>query len=753
MPNLSPVPPSVIDILNGTWAIRIQEIVAVAWNHGADVRYYGNTNVVDIMPGSTLSANGITYVEPRFKANQFLDMTGSADMGDDEIALQFEDPDNTIKDLWLLSGEGTQVKVLYWLPDGAAGGYLGEYFWGFMKQPKDIGRGHFKIPVAEGFRSPDIKLPRRIIFPGCQAQFGGLVDPVTGLKYLPTLAQRAANDCPYDIDLPGGTIGVPGFTSCPRQSRSDCVARLTDDKSYLAFDVIIEQLPYSGKKRNRFVGSTQANDNVLKDPLRVVAGRRFVDPMTLLGFYTDVPYDHPDRGFLYTLWAVCEGPIQGIDGWTINGNIPKPDNVQIRLGELRQNNSGFSPNGLNYSGTAILRLDYPTENRVWQPEQISASCYVDGMKIRTFNNPPTTSTVQYTNSRAWWLLEILSNRRWGLGHPYSHFHLDDWVWLNAWSDEVAHTVDESGTQVDIPRTRFDAIMEGEDARELVRNVCLAGRYTPPFHVNGKLRVMPLQGESLVSGIPLFTDSINYGTPNILIENGVSSLKWSQKSQTEIPNRVKVTFDNGDQKYNWAEQPIIYEDLYAQLAAGRALGDTTIRVIEKSWQLFGVTRFGEAVRVARLLLDLGEFDSGGLKNNLSIKFKTWFPLGDAIGLHKYRVIKVRSPLLLGFNEPDYPNIDGRFEYFRIMKMRRLGGLQMEIEAQAYPYSYYVNNENAPADRPRPPRVFPNKGHTGLENRRIMATIVIPEIVEQATDHIVVKVVADPASVPTPAPSDH
>lgn len=757
MPNLSAVPPELLTFLNNSLAIRIQEIVAVAWVRGTQIKYYGNTDVVAIMPGATLTANGITTVEPRFKANQFIDMPGSGGWGDDEITLDFDDTDRAITQLWQQSGEGTQVKVLYWIPDAYAGGYLGEYFWGFMKQPKDIHRGSLRIPVAEGFRSPHVKVPRRIIFPGCQAHFGGLIDPATGVPYFNTQEKIDNNDCPYNIHI-GGTFGrtdpanpTPphAFTSCPRTNRSECIKRIGDDYSYLAFDVVLKQSPYGGKHRNRFVSITQANDNVLKDPLRVVAGTRFVNPLTCLWFYNQVDPKN-GGGHVYSNWAICEGPVADVYGFTLNGQFPGNNNYRIEFGEKRQNPNEAGT--LNYSGTAVIKMVRDVGFTALNADQLNGATYVKGKKIRVYNNPPTSYNTVWSNSRAWWLLEILANRRWGLGIPYEHFHLDDWIWLDAWSNESTYTVDESGAQVNMTRTQFDAIMEGEDARELVRNVCQAGRYTPPFNHNGKLRVMPIQGES-VATTPLFYDSDDYGSsPNILWDRDKSSLIVSQKSQAELVNRIKLTFDNGDQRYNYVEHPVIYEDVHAQLAAGKALGDTTTRVIEKSYSAFGTTRFGEAVRCARLLLDLGEFDTGGLKNNLSVKFKTWWPLGDAFGLHKYRIIKVKSLLLQGFVEPEQIS-NPPFEYFRIMKMRRLPGLQLEIEAQAYPYAYYVQRENAPADRPVNARHFPNWGGTNLLGRRFAGTVVLPEVVAQYNDHVTVRVVTDDNSpVTSPPPAD-
>jgi hypothetical protein len=52
---------------------------------------------------------------------------------------------------------------------------------------------------------------------------------------------------------------------------------------------------------------------------------------------------------------------------------------------------------------------------------------------------------------------------------------------------------------------------------------------------------------------------------------------------------------------------------------------------------------------------------------------------------------------------------------VMGLRRLNKLQLEVTAQAYPYRYYVDNENAPADRPSRGINIKNPGGVGLWRR--------------------------------------
>lgn len=160
------------------------------------------------------------------------------------------------------------------------------------------------------------------------------------------------------------------------------------------------------------------------------------------------------------------------------------------------------------------------------------------------------------------------------------------------------------------------------------------------------------------------------------ERGKPILSYSQISPAKLPNKIVLTYDHaGPETPGTAtdiERPLVFEDEAAQRAAGEAIGDHTIQVVEKRYAAFGIRHFNEAVKLGWSLLDLGEFDSGGLKNNLEIKFQTWFT--HAIELHKYKVIKVVSPLLQRLFD---------FEYFRIKSLRRRKDLKVDVIAQAYP----------------------------------------------------------------------
>jgi hypothetical protein len=660
---------------------RVQEVVTVFWQGGANPVHYANTAINQLSNFTGLASLGVTSVQARFTRLQFLDIPRTSDLGDDSITLDFYDGDGAITTLWKASGEGTRVVVREYIEDVQL---LVEVFSGLLKAPDEMGGDRFKIKAATGFRSPNLPLPRRIIWVGCSALFGGTLRP-DGSYLFPTQADIDDNDCPYNRHI-GGAVGTPGHTSCPRNNPAACNTRLGDTLSYLGFDIYLEN-EVVGSGGNRFVASSRGNESLQKRALRVVYGTRVVKDLDLLGFQPQSGGDHPERGYLKSFWLICEGEIGSIYDFYVNGQYVPFNHLWGNVGKRRQPPVLFTTNTLNYSGTAVMRADVgPKDWRGITGSQLSAQCMVVGKSDVRIYTTPTSSTRGYTSNRAWCLLDLFTNKRYGQGFDPVRFDLQGWIDLAAWSDETAYSVDESNSPVSITRTTFNADLSERTAQQQINDICLAGRYTLPFQFNGKLRVLPLKNE-VTSGVPSFTDEGTSGR-NIVFENGRTTLRLSQKPDSEVVNQLKVTFDDATRRY--AETTFPYDDYDQQLRAGIAAGDRSVRVVSKSYGLLGVTTFAEAVRVARMLLDLGEFDQGGIKNNLRVKFTTWSPLVDALKLHPFKLIEVlSSKVQTHLEEPGIP-----FRYFRIMKMTRKPNLKMEIEAQAYAANYMLNAELPP-----------------------------------------------------------
>jgi hypothetical protein len=671
---------------------RVCELVRVSWPAPDGDIYYASSQYDELLGYESLAARNLT-IETRFSGERFQDVAFSSGIGDEKVDLDFADTDGAVRALYAQHGPGLRVEVFYYFPEID---WMPSVWWGHLQPPEGADATTFKCKAAAGFRSGQLPLPRRAFYRTCQAVFGGKLDS------LPVIAQ---NDCPYNRHL-GGVVGnLDGdgnpYTDCPRHTRAVCIERLeppgaTRAPQMLSFDTVVETVYNGQTKGATLFPRSRGNENNLKRPLRVVFGRRTVRDLDLLAFIRFTNTNHPDKGFVNCLFAVSEGRIRSMLDCRINDAPVKIEHLQRRLGALRQAPTGITPNGSNYSGTAHFLGLYGQVNPAdYGPSNLQGSCVVEGLdQIRVYTDPETYVET-YTTNRAWGLLETLRNRRWGYGLDDARFYIEDWIDLAAWCDETVAYSNPQGELFVGTRSTFNAELSERTAQQQVNDICLAGRFGLPFQQAGKLRVIPLAKEEDLEACPVFTDE---GEDRNIVRDSKtrkSSLTFSQKSDAEMPNRVVVTFDDASQ--NHAERPLTFEDIDAQLRAGRAFGDHTQRVVEKKFSLLGVTQYGEAVRLGNLLLDLGQFDEGGLRNNLSIKFTTWFKF--AINLHRYKVIHVPVAMLEPFG----------FEYFRIQTIKRKRDLKVEITAQAYPVDYYEQMEDLEAPPPIPGgEEFPNPG---------------------------------------------
>lgn len=230
--------------------------------------------------------------------------------------------------------------------------------------------------------------------------------------------------------------------------------------------------------------------------------------------------------------------------------------------------------------------------------------------------------------------------------------------------------------------------------------------TSRAHILDAFRVAPeFAAWCIDTDVPTFSDrgsSRNICLDRSQGEGGKSTLTHSFLTDKELPNRIVLTYDDATRQNSQA--PLTFEDVPQQLLAGRAFGDTSRRSIQKDYNAFGVTDAGEAGRLGNLLLDLGEFDEGGLRNNLRLTFTTWYLF--TVDLHKYRVIRVESDKLDYLNSIRVSQGLEPFKYFRIRSLRRLPDLKVEISAQAYPVEYYESLEMATQTPIQPPSGLPD-----------------------------------------------
>jgi hypothetical protein len=664
---------------------RVVEVVAVHWPQPTGTVYYASTQYDDLFRGLPFAP-----VEARLrydKEEPFCEVLLAEGISDEEVDLALWDADGVISDLLHAHGAGLRVEIFYHFPDID---WTPSLWWGHLQQPEEAGEDWCETKAEQGFRSSMLPCPRRAHYVSCQA----LYPPEANL----TQAEIDEGDCPVNAHLPGGTIGNTDpstgkvYAKCAR-TRPDCIKIIGDALSFLADDTVVETIINNQTKGGALFPESRGNATNLKKPKRVIAGTRVVRDCEVLEYTPQLNTKHPDEGFVRAQIEIGEGRIRSMVECKVNDTLIGFQHLNTRNGARRQPATNFSPNASNHSGTAHFFAVYgPVNPSGYGPNNLRGSAKVEGCDDVRVYTSETEFAEEWTDSRAWWLCNVLRHKRWGYGLDVARFWIEkDFIPLHAWTRENTSFTAKDGTVFTGPRTLYNAELNDRTIQQVVNDICLAGRFGLPFQFDGKLRVVPLKKLTAdeLAAAQVFTDCDDFGFErNIVRDDGKkSTLTRSFVSDRELPNRVVVTFD--DAEHGNVERPLSLDDTTQQLLAGRAFVDTTQRVVEKKYALggsAGVTRLGEAGRLMNLLLDLGPFDEGGLRNNLRINFVTWYAF--TLGLHKYKVIRVLSRQLTRYG----------FEYFRIRSLKRLGNLKVEISAQAYPVDYYEQMEAEAAPRP-------------------------------------------------------
>lgn len=601
----------------------------------------------------------------------FIDLPRAASISDDSINLTFDDTDNAFSTLLMTYGEGIRTEIFCYWP---AVDLLLSMWRGMLHQPKEMNRDQVKITATAGWRAPQMLVPKRPHATSCPFIFGALLQSQDEIDY--------HNGCPYNAHI-GGSVGVPGFADCPRRKKADCVARLDTEVFWPGFETREDAIPNNQTKGPNLLAKAIGNESNLSDPIRVIAGERYVKALNLLAFRIEEDTNHPEDGFGAALFEVAEGHLLAMWEFRINGQLVGAEHLQFRLGALGQSPSDWSPDVNSYSGTAHCYGRIQGDFRNAQASDFSGSVRALGSDDLRVYSDPDTYNGRYTTNRAWWLLKKLAEARWGYGQDYPRFNIQSFIDAAAWCDEYVTLTDSDGNTFSGVRSTFNAEVTARAIQQQVKDICTAGRLGIPFEFEGKDVVVPLKAEDLEdSTIPVFTDE--GANRNIVYDGARSSLSWSVISDESLTNQWTVNFDEAAN--GGVDTQFIFGDQSQQLRAGRAWGDRSKRVVNKSQAGYGINSAQEAARFGNSLLYLGPLDSGGILNPFSVKFTTWY--SEAFNVQNYKLIKVvnaklQSRMAAYFAarelEP-YPDAD--YKYFRVMKYTRKGDLRVEIEAQQY-----------------------------------------------------------------------
>jgi len=719
------------------------ELIRILW--GGTWYYYANA-AFEEFPFDRIFTRvaGLTTINVRLEKDWFADYTIGTMVDDDTTSFEFWDGDNHFRDKHREFGEGARIEIYGFWPTitaANANGMLLLRWWGLLGQPDKSTPQIFKVKAKAGMRSPKLNLPRRQIYPGCPLVFGGEVNPATGTPFLGTQALINEHHCPYNKHI-GGGIGTPGVTHCKRDSLATCTANLgsaTLAKQYYggfgemgAGSLVITQ-------GRTWFANTEGNPSVVRKAIGVTYGRAFVGDIEPL-IFQDQAHGAPN-GYIRAVWIASEGPIQ--DGSVGTNDVDNPDHRDHGLAYIKVADKYVIPDhslnfvgnvpavytmagftSIAYSGTAYFITDLlQSDFQNWNATVARASCVMNGRIIRVYSTsvgyPDAGYTEQFTTNRAWVLFDLLTNKVYGLGLDRDLFVIDDWLALANWCDDQEPLNDLPGEAIQfVPfpgdggggggdgggggggpfdttftRSTFNGHIREKQAQEVIKKICAAGQIGTPFFYGGKIRVVALGLQDVVSNIPQeFTlESLTYGYRNI--KEG--TLQYTQKSDEDLVNLLKVTYMQRDPSMTdlFVEQALIFEDQIGMLRAGLALGDTVPLPKKADFDDYGITNLHEALRIGSLVIDLGEQEAGGLKNNLSATFTTFDPSSDGLQLHPWKLIRIRDVNLQMYKQED----GSEFRYFRVTKLRRKGGsgpdaLALDVECQGYSEKYYATREN-------------------------------------------------------------
>jgi hypothetical protein len=589
---------------SGGTPILYSEVVKITWGAPDGVKVYCFTQI-DEVRGFTGIATLVPYdINTRIivKAGEpFIKLERGAGDDDDKVDLEFSDIDGELSRLIYTYGQGLKVQVYSYYPQVDL---LLEEWTGTLSAPKEADGATLKVSVIAGYRSPKLLLPNRVPATTCQFLFGGLLSTQEEID--------AHKGCPYNYHL-GGLIGIADpltgepYTDCPRATVGDCSARLVTARYWPAFKTVVESITNNQTKGPNLLATAIGNEGSLTDPIRMFYGFRTLKGLRVLAFRPESDTNHPDKGFVAAVFEVSEGPIQSLYNFYINGAFVGFEHQNLRLGELGQPATFFSPNFNSYSGTAHGFGRIQGDFRNVSASNLSASIQGYGLRdIRVYSDPDTF-TEQYTTSPTWCVADMLTRKRCAYGEDYARYNKQSMIDCAAWHDETVALHDPNGNLFPGTRSTFNAEVVARATSQQIYDACVAARMAVPFMWAGEKHFYPLKKETIDDSIPAFT-TVGSGVNICAGQGGRPQIKWSYVGDDELVNVVVVQFD--DASNGFVQTSLTFGDQLQQLAAGRAWGDNSIRKISKTYPAFGITNMSEAARLGNLILYLGPLDSGG-----------------------------------------------------------------------------------------------------------------------------------------------
>lgn len=660
--------------LSTTTRVPCAEFLKVTWSPGV-VNYYG---VAAYHENAPFTGIGVT-VEPRLlpqnKKDPFHELEIDPDLRTDAINITFDDIDKAITQKFQQYSSGVACEVVLYYPISPTP--ITYTVWsGQLQAPSVYGWKTLKTTATNGFRSRELFIPNRNRPRECTANiFGGLLPDAEAIR---------SNLCPYDKHL-GGSEGLyrvdtTPFTDCPKDVAA-CQARFGHTRYFAGFNT--DASATVTDNHNYYLAISKGNASNLKEPIRVIFGQKNVRSNQLLLWRRELNANTPARGFVATVWEICEGPVQSIYNFKVNGLLIGQIHINLILGMRGQYRSSYAVDVSNWSGLANVFARYGWVNPLTiTPATLSSECIVQGFSEVCVYTAPSTKTRIYSDDRVFCLLELYKNQKFGMGYAESQFNIADWITASAWGLQVvAQTItfpDGESREYASRRSSFNAILEGRAVAEQIEDVCRAGGISVPFQHEGLFTLATFRAATAgeLTAARVFTD---VGQAVNIIWDGQPMIELSQTPENKVVNEIELRFEeaaNGD-----TERPITVDDRNQKLKAGRQLGANYFLTVPKRYVGFGISTLAEALRNAYRILKYGEFDEGGTDNNLRVTLTV--PFEQILNIRRYGIIKIVSSLITGFLTPT----GVQFQYFRVLHMKKVANGRCEITAQAYNQASY------------------------------------------------------------------
>lgn len=649
------------------------EIVRIDWPSPDGTIFYGWENwLADPVYATPLGAfigsdpYKVAFVASP-KEHRFHDITRTSSIGDDVVTMQFANDGREIETLIRTHGSGVKIEIFWFFPE-VDGGTAVSWFLGHLRTPSGFGainKDFVTLTASSGQRTSNMMLPNLSHPQQCPVRFGGEM----------TFEElKLGHPCSYNRHLSGANQtalggakgllnGASAFTDCPHTT-AGCDARFGNQLVYMGVVPVTETVPV-GAGEHKTYSTTNGRYGRLSEPSSVVYGEREVTGV-LLDFRREVnpSPSNRDAGTLVTLFEFGLGPVESVTNIQLMERTPQ--GIDLRLGTQEQTATVYTPNAPSLNRRVVANLNHnPIDPSLVQVEQMKASALIEGRNTVRVYTDQTTYTEQYTNNRAWALLELLENTWFGLRFDRSRLLVSDFIYLAG------------------KNSTFNCQVTARTAQQQIADICESANWYLPFNYNGQMRFLPMEElDTTQTDIPIFTDDTTDAARNIVWQNGVSTLTVAYRDDDEIPNRIILQFDDAD--HNNITRPLMFEDWTAQAHAGSVYGDNTKRVVEKTYVAYGVTNLAEAVALGATFRDIGVRGQGGLANNLEVTFVTRPAIfSAALELHENKAIKVVSDKLTGYNDPN----GDPFEYFIIKSLRRTSDADLIVTAQAYGKAFY------------------------------------------------------------------